>query len=76
LSLLKGILWNYGIFQAKEETVPPSARQSSLGNVAQYLLDKIKKNSCGNKSSSKKDAEKRASEFHYSFITAEKGIVK
>jgi len=42
LSLLKGILWNYRIFQAKEEAVPLSAGQSSLGNFAQYLLGKIK----------------------------------
>jgi len=41
LSFLKGILWSYGIFQAKEETVPPSAEQSPLDNFAQYLLGKI-----------------------------------
>jgi len=42
LTFLKVIFWICGIFHAKEEAVPPSARQSSLGNYAQYLLDKSK----------------------------------
>jgi len=42
LTFLKGILSNYGIFQAKEDAVPPPAGQPSLGNFAQYLLGKIK----------------------------------
>ena len=41
LTCLKGILWNYGMFQAKSEAVPPSAGQSLLGNFAQYLLVKL-----------------------------------
>jgi len=42
LTFLKGILWNYGIFQPKEGAVPPFAGQSLLGNFEQYLLGKIK----------------------------------
>jgi len=42
LAILKVIIWNYGIFQAKEEAVPPSAGQSSLGKFSQNLLGKIK----------------------------------
>jgi len=34
LTFLKDILWNEGIFQAKEQAVPPSAEQALLDNTA------------------------------------------
>ena len=34
LTFRNGILWNYGIFQAKEEALPPSVGQTLLGKFA------------------------------------------